>query len=369
MKIHRFGMCESLYDMPLFVQVVLTGLCNFDCSYCIGHIKMSRGGYQYSTFQQLQTAINHLAELNRPYYMFNISGGECTLHPHFFDFIEYAHKVLGKRCSFHISSNGSQSVKFYSKLADLATQRNLDLSLMISIHSEFTSLAHILAIVKEISKKVGISFQLMFNPERRAFVQQACDMMLELRAEYPFNMEVMTLLVPPAMEKKDPRYTDEDDLWRLQANDRFNEAAKASPFKCTYEYLPLGVPFIFGEHEGKYIAGTDYSPEEFSALGLFDFSNMFCLHGSHAINIFQNGDCTGLACGVGSSIPNTSNHNIFRENPYKDENFILAVKCPFKRCPCDMNWWTPKFRNVKEAVRFVEIVRRKQARLLQGCPV
>ena len=322
----------------------------------------------YSTLEQLQTAIDHLAELNRPYYRFNLTGGECTLHPHFFDFIEYAHKVLGKRCSFHISSNGSQSVKFYSKLADLATQRNLDLSLMISIHSEFTSLAHIVAIVQAISKKVGLSFPLMFNPAKRAFVQEAYDTMLILRSEYPFNLEVNQLLVPPAMEKKDPRYTDEDDLWRLQANKRFNEVAKNSPFKATYKYLPLGVPFIFGEHDGKPIALTDYLVGEISGLGLFDFSGMCCLHGSHAINIFPNGDCYGLACAVFSRIPNLPKHNIFRENPYKDENFIFATICPYKRCPCDMDWWTPKFGNATEAVNFVEIVRRKQARLLQGCP-
>lgn len=215
---------------------------------------------------------------------------------------------------------------------------------------------------------MGLSFPLMFNPAKRAFVQEAYDTMLNLRSEYPFNLEVMTLLVPPAMEKKDPRYTAQDDLWRLQANKRFKDVANTSPFKATYKYLPLGVPFIFGEHEGKSIAVTDYSPEEFCASGLFDFSGICCLHGSHAINIFPNGDCIGLACAVLSRIPNKPKHNIFRENPYKDENFIFATICPYKMCVCDMDWWTPKFRNADEAVHFVEIVRRKQARLLQGCP-
>ena len=370
MQIHRFGMCESFYDMPLFVQVIMTFLCNNDCSYCVGHQKMIRGGAKnYSTLEQLQTAIDHLAELNRPYYRFNLTGGECTTHPHFFDFIEYAHKVLGKRCSFHVSSNGQQSVKFYSRLADFAESHDLKVDLMLSIHTEFSSLAHVFAIVQAISKRVGLHFPLMFNPEKRDFVKEFYDMMLRLRSEYPFNLEINNLLVPPIMEEEDPRYTEEDTLWRLQANEQFSEIAAKSPLKCTYEYLPLGIPFIFGEHDGKYLAVTDYDPSEFCALDLFNFSGMYCLHGSHAIDIFPNGGCTGLACAICSLIPNKPIYNIFRENPYKDGNFIFAVKCPYKRCPCDMNWWTPKFRNMEETDHFVEIVRRKQARLLQGCPV
>ena len=44
MKISRAGMCEAFYDMPLYIQFVLTTMCNYNCSYCFGHNKLSRGG-------------------------------------------------------------------------------------------------------------------------------------------------------------------------------------------------------------------------------------------------------------------------------------------------------------------------------------
>ena len=328
-------------------------------------MKKWRGGY--STLQQLQTAINHLAELNRPYYNLQISGGECTCHPYFFDFIKYASDVLKEKLgNVVIMSNGSASIETFERLADLAERMNLNVNMQVSIHSEYSSLKHIISMVEKISKRINLCFALMFNPAKRDFVAEAYKTMAMLRREYPFTMGVNLLYEPPKFMNYDSRYTEEDMLWQIQANELFDKVEKQSPFKSKYDPIGIGQPFIFGEHEGKYFSSDNYD----IAYDLLDFKGMYCICGSNTLNVSQNGICQGIICGVFNQYyPQIAfKHNIFRENPYKDEEFIIAVKCPYKKCICGQNQWSPKFRNADEAVNFVEIVRRKQARLLQGCP-
>jgi hypothetical protein len=324
---------------------------------------MFRGG-DYPTLRNLQVAVNHLAELNRSCYQLNISGGECTYHPHFFDFIEYASNVLqDKLVTIHVTSNGSQNVEFYSRLVEWMNQKNLTLDLMISIHTEFASLKHIEELVKKISKKTNLYFALMLNPAKRDFVQQIFEMMLELRRDYPFKLSPNLLLEPPVMEKLYHGYVKEDILWQRLAKELFNDVENQSPFKSTYDVLRIGKPVTFYEQDGHC-----YSSSVPLKLGERNFKGMWCLCGTHAINILPDGTCEGLACSVFSGIPNRFKYNIFHENPYKMPDFIISLQCPYQDCPCPLNWFTPKFADKEESVAFLNIFCRKQMRLLKGCP-
>ena len=334
-------------------------------------MKKWRGGGGFSTLQQLQTAVNHLAELNRPYYNLQISGGECTCHPHFFDFIKYASDVLKEKLgNVVIMSNGSASIENFEKLADLAEQTNLNVNIQISIHSEYSSLKHMTNIVKKVSKKINLCFALMFNPGKREFVAEAYETMGLLRREYPFSMSVVLLYEPPKFINYDSRYTEEDMSWQIKANELFEQVEKESPFKSKYDPSGMGQPFIFGEHEGKYVSISDYDLDKFMQFGLLDFRGMYCMCGSNTLNVYPNGICQGIICSFfNQHYPDFARkYNIFRENPYKDKNFTVAIKCPYEKCICAQNHWSPKFRDPAEAANFVEIVRRKQARLLQDYP-
>ena len=183
MKIHRFATCESLYDMPLRIQFVMTHMCNYNCSYCFGHKKMDKRNSDFPSIQHLKTAVNHLVELKRPYYELFISGGECTYHPNLFDFIKYAcDSFQDKLKVINLTSNGSSGVEIYSRLADLAKQNNILLYLGISIHTEQVSLKHIVELTKAVSQKLHfLHFALMFNPLKKDFVKEIYETMLSVR--------------------------------------------------------------------------------------------------------------------------------------------------------------------------------------------
>ena len=367
MKIHRFATCESLYDMPLKVQFVMTNMCNYDCSYCFGHSKIDKRNSDFPTIQQLQTAVNHLVELKRSHYELFISGGECTYHPNLLEFIQYACDSLQDKLKvINITSNGSSNVEIYSRLADLANQNNVPLDLMISIHTEQVSMKHIVELTKAVSKKLHfLHFVLMFNPLKKDYVKEIYEMMLSLRREdYPFLLAVIKLLAPPFFLEDDPRYSQEDYLWMNQANKHFKAVAKQNFLE--EGIWSIGKPIIFGEHNGKCVSITDYDIEEFDRLRLADFRDMYCIHGSNFLNIFTNGACEGLVCPIMWNRSDRLKYNIFKSNPYKSGEFIYGIKCVIENCPCSgHNYWNPKFRNETEAANFVKIIRRKQARLLR----
>ena len=370
MKIHRFATCESLYDMPLKAQFVMTNMCNYNCSYCFGHRKMDKRNSDFPAIQQLKTAVDHLVELKRSHYELFISGGECTYHPNLLEFVQYAcDSFQDKLKVINITSNGSSGIDLYSRLADLAKQNNVPLDIMISIHSEQVSLKHIVELTKAVSKKLHfLHFALMFNPSKKDFVKEIYETMLALRqvggGDYPFTLSVNKLLAPPLFLEDDPRYSQEDYLWMNQANEHFASVAKQ---KFIDEIWLIGKPIIFGEHNGKCVSITDYDIEKFDRLRLGDFSDMYCIHASNFLNIFPNGSCEGLVCPITWSKPDRFKYNIFESNPYRSEDFIRGIKCNIDNCPCaGTNYWNPKFRNETEAASFVNIMRRKQARLLNG---
>lgn len=268
--------------------------------------------------------------------------------------------------NFHLTSNGSRNLEIYLKLAEIAEQRNSNVDMMVSLHTEFVSMKHIVELVKAVSSKINLHFVIMFNLDKKELVKEIYATMFNLRKYYPFKMRIMLLLVPPAFRQYDPRYTAEDILWQWGANEKFKVLDKQSPLEAKFDYLPIGKPFLFGEHNGKPMTITNYDPVDFFQLGLLDFRGLWCLHGSHTLNIFPNGNCEGLVCAVCYNQPNRFKYNIFRENPYKSNDFVYAIKCPFKECMCDFNWWTPKFESKEELLEFMKIYRRKQYRLFKS---
>ena len=251
------------------------------------------------------------------------------------------------------------------RLAEIAEKRNATVDMMVSLHTEFISMKHIEELVKNVSSKINLHFALMFNLEKKDLVKEIYDAMCQLRQEYPFKMRVMLLLVPPTFRQYDPRYTNEDILWQWNANEKFKLIDNQSPLEAKFDYLPIGKPFLFGEHDGKPMTITNYDPADFFQFGFLDFRGLWCLHGSHTLNIFPNGSCEGLVCGVCQHHPNRFKYNIFRENPYKGNDFVLAVQCPYKECMCDFNWWNPKFESKEEMLDFMKIYKRKQDRLFK----
>lgn len=365
MKIFSSGAYETLYDLPLHVSYILTFKCNYRCSYCFGYGKgkIPPAQLPFSTLEQLKNSVENIASLNRPWYDVSFSGGEPTLHPHFFDLINLLQENLKDRLnSLTIISNGSRNLSFYEKIADVA--KSINVKLTISIHTDHVDMEHIIELIENLSKHLNFTLALMFNPARREEVHLIYDILFELRKKYPFNINISLLRDD---DHVDPRYTQEDFNWRKENMVKFQalEHVLSSKFPPKQETGHSLRTFYDIEVDGeRKTFERDYNDLLVRGLcytnGLLSFTGMWCVANSAVLNIFDNGLCRGMVCDADPFIC-----NIYEKNAFKDvrDYLIHAVQCSFQMCGCAFNDLCPKFSSQVEAVRFIEVARAKQKAL------
>ena len=362
MKIFRSGAYETLYDLPLTIDWLLTLRCNYRCSYCFHYGKGRPPQLSFSTFGQLKNAVDNIASLNRPYYNVQLSGGEPTLHPHFFDLINLLQRNLRDRLNYiRLPLNGSRNLNFYEKLLDVA--KSTYLSTIISIHTEHVNMEHMIELIENLSEHLNLTFALMFNPARREEVHLIYDILFEFRKKYRFTLNVNLLYDG---DRVDSRYTPEDFEWHKNSIAKFQTLINVLSSKFPPAKAPKHSMRVFSDieldGERKIIESEPYSSNRnFNYTnGLLTFTGMYCVANSAVLSIQENGLCRGMVCGADPFIC-----NIYEENSFKavQDNLIHAVQCPFELCGCGHNDLCPKFSSPLEAARFIEIAREKQKAL------
>ncbi len=361
MKIFRSGAYESFYDMPLTVQWYITMKCNYNCSYCVNR-KIFRNDLPFSTVAQLKAAVDNIASLNRPWYDIIFVGGEPTIHPHLFDTMAMLHETLRDRLNnIIIITNGSRNTSFYEKIADLA--KSTTISMLISIHTEYIDMAHILELIETLSKDVTLTFALMFNPVKREEVHLIYDILFEYRKIFPFSVNIDPIF--EADGSFDPHYIEEDFSWRKVAATKFralNEAVSSKvPIIKRNKHRSRVFYDVEQDGERKILATTDTVSKYQNELQ--KLTGMYCSANTGVLNIQENGICNGMVCFADPSL-----FNIYEEDSIKAvrEQFIHAVQCPMPICSCNVNDRIPKFSSIEEAQHFIEVVRAKQSALFDA---
>lgn len=344
----RQGSIYALYGGQLHVDWYLTHMCNYRCSYCFSHDR-TIDRKKFCDWDDLKRAVDHLDSINRPAYKFTLSGGEPTIHPEFFRLIEYLAERLGERLNYIlIISNGSRQGKLYEKLAQLA--EGINLNMLVSLHTEYANAEHIEELIRKLADKMSITFNLMFNPERRGFTRQLHQMLCEMRREHAFCMNIALLRMPPAFDVLDKRYEEEDFAWRQEALERFKEATKASEKKFSQRCRFPESIYIEYERDGirKYEALPYEERDSRLQQGFYNFKNMSCIHGSSVVTIGDNGMVKGAQCPQADF-----KYNIYKENPFHKSDFTKSVICRQQNCGCSANDSIPKFRDKAEAANFI----------------
>ena len=368
MKILRSGGQECFHDLPLLVSWYLTGRCNYRCSYCFiyGEGRPSPTITPFSTLEQIKTAANNVASLNRPLYMLQLIGGEPTIHPHIADIISTFHEKLGERLdSVQIVTNGSRNADFYEKISELAKVINFQLN--ISLHTDHVEMPHILGLMENLSKHVNFRFHLMLNPAKRERVREIYDAMCEYRKKFFFTMNIDILREPPKYDSIDSRHTPEDFEWQKSATKQFNDLAKSSDCKppikkvtpYTYTYSNPIIHDIYQDGKVKTVLAGNRSVE--LAEGLANFKDMYCIANSNVLRINADGRFHGMICQADPYIG-----NIFEENVFStlQDKLIHAIKCPYKNCGCIGNHIIPKFASEEDSDNYISFAKNKQAALL-----
>lgn len=359
MKILRTGGRECFADLPLEVNWALTMRCNYRCSYCFDYGKgKNPPQLPFSTLEQVKTAVDNIASLNRPWYDITLCGGEPTIHPYIFDIISMLHETLGERLNhILIITNGSRNESFYRRLADIA--KKMDIRMNISIHTDHVEMSHILRLIENLSNDAIMNFALMFNPDKREMVHKIYDTLYEYRKKYRFLLNIVTL---SDGDHVDSRHTQEDFTWRNEALRKFHalekDVSSKFPPRKKMKHARQLIRDIDENNEVKTIPivnrGADYSK------GLFDFKGMYCVAQASVLRINADGSCTGMVC-----VDDRKVYNIYAENCFKAvrDKLIYPVKCSQHSCFCSSNDKIPKFASAEDAKKYVEFAQKRQLEL------
>lgn len=345
--IMRQGSIYAAANGRLHVDWILTDMCNYKCSYCFGMPPLDRR--RFASWEYLETAVESLAAANYSTYDFTISGGEPTIHPEFFRLVECIHERIGKRLNrLLIISNGSRDAKLYHRLATLPGCPNLNM--LMSLHTEYVRMNHVLDILDAAARGIHITFNLMFNTRKREYVRDIAAQLTAVRNRYPFNMNIALLRKPPKFDIIDPAYTDDDHQWRKKALADFEDVAAKSGLAATQRCLFGETTFVEYEEQGRRIYRVTPYAERDNLLkaGFFNFKGMYCLVGSSAVIIQADGMVKGTQCGE-----TRAKYNIFRENPFQKSDFTGFIQCSLRSCGCSANDSIPKFRDKAEADSFL----------------
>lgn len=360
MKILRTGGKECFKDLPIEINWDLTKMCNYRCSYCFnyGKGKTPPPNVPFSTLDQLKTAVDNIASLNRPWYDVTLSGGEPTVHPHIFDLIGMLYKKLGKRLNrILIITNGSRNESLYGRIADIA--KEITVNLLISIHTDHVEMEHILKLIENLSGDINMNFSLMFNPAKRDFVHEIFDSMFDYRKRYWFNMNVVTLRDG---DRVDPRYTPEDFAWQKQAVKKFNDLVKrVAPGFPDRRKLRHSIKVIHDIEDNSKLKTLQAGNRTLElADGLLKFTGMYCIAYAGILRINANGRYMGMVCGDDHTIG-----NIYEEKSLLNfrDKLIHPVRCTKRVCGCAANDRIPKFAFEEDAKKYLEFAQKRQAEL------
>lgn len=113
--------------------------CNFNCLYCGTHNNKK----DFPSLKNLKDIVDFINELNREDIEINITGGEATTHPDFFNLLEYIAEVFSKsktHYTIRLFSNLSKPVSFYDKFFKILQDSKIRSDIFASFHKEFINL-------------------------------------------------------------------------------------------------------------------------------------------------------------------------------------------------------------------------------------
>lgn len=362
-QICRQGSFGSFYAMPLHVNWALTYMCNYQCSYCFGNERLDKR--RFSSLTDLEAAVDNIAALNRDACNFTFTGGEPSIHPHFFELLEMLAAKLGERLDYVVLiSNGSRQGSLYARLAEISN--NININLMLSLHMEYLEEDHIMELIDGISDKMCLNFNFMYHPGKREYSRKLHESLCAKRREKAFNLSNTLLRGGRNFDVIDSRYNEDDFAWHRQAVQAFSQAEKAGPAKTPWKIRHRHLHKLFWDYarNGKYLFETWEGADRSGKLrdGFFNFHGKYCVIGSTELAIMPD----GLAHGAQNCGQAPKKYNIFRENPYLRDDFIQCVKCAKENCGCSANDLLPKFESKAEAESFAASFARRQRERMAG---
>ena len=137
---------------------MLGSRCNYDCMYCPTELHdMTSRPHDLKTMQQVWKNLYEKTKDKNLLYKISFTGGEVTANKNFLPLIEWLRATYQNISMILITTNGSASLRYYTKLA-----KSIE-SISFSTHSEFMN-------EQDFFDKVGAIDKLMIRPKKSVHV-------------------------------------------------------------------------------------------------------------------------------------------------------------------------------------------------------
>lgn len=315
----RVGDREFIDSNGFTVDWILTRKCNYKCSYCTVHNNKTGN---FVPLDKLKTIIDKLSELPNETITLALSGGEPTLHPNYFDLVEYAIEKLKDRLRVQTQTNLSKSLSFYKKFIDRFNGRLNQLSFLASYHFEFANKDRFLENIKHLSENnVDVLFKICAEPNHMDEVRRIYS---ESKSIVNEHLDVVLVVVRHNYGSlPDKRYTQADLDW-LNCN-------KSEDTSITIDYIDV-------EDDHK-IKSEMFSSNKLLISKKNRFKGMLCNAGLNSISINGVGSLDPAVCFRKTK----SRKNNVYSNPESILEFKYPHVCPFETCYVPNDQRIPKY--------------------------
>lgn len=154
----RLEHCDPAHAQITVVDWTLGNACNYACSYCPKNLH--DGSIPWPDPQAILSfcdrLIEHYARLGQS-LLFQFSGGEPTVYPHFLPLIRHLH---AQTCKVGVISNASRTPRWWQQARDHLDQA------VLTHHIEFVDLNHFIEIAQLLASKIRTHINVTMHPQR-----------------------------------------------------------------------------------------------------------------------------------------------------------------------------------------------------------
>lgn len=315
-KIRRSGWKEYFNQDCMRINLNVSDLCNFSCSYCInGNVHKTRRVLDKTI---LGNFIEDLAERNRESYIFGVTGGEPLIYPHLDFLVDKIDKTVPNNKHICILSNGSLLLEKAEPL--YAYAENTILTFSLGLHLERLNIKEYVNKIAKFSHIEDVTCKIMLVPGMYSQTKKALE---ALKAN-----NITTLLAP----------------LREQNGEPFNYSVEEQDLLAQYTHLKDPVFFLEyenGETEDVFRVTKGMHPEK------MDFAGMNCLAGRNSLGLGPDGFARRCFW-AGKECFNLAERRL-RDIPELDS----PCTCISHYCNCDAFLRMPKWRNEEDAPLYI----------------
>lgn len=317
MQISRAGVEEYFQKKTLAVNINVTDVCNFSCSYCINS-KAREKKHNVLAKQILSDFIDDMEERAAEIYRIRVAGGEPLLYPHMeFLIAKAADTIAASDKSVAFSTNGSLLLAKGERLYRAAG--NMPLEIYISVHLEQMDPLCLIRDINAFGHKEDIQCKILFPPEKLEETKK----LLDVFHEHAINTILAVITHPKG---KPYPYTEEEKQF-LQKHSTAKEI------------------FCFNEYADGHVEQLDRISRSLQPEKL-NYKGMWCCAGLNALRLAPDGTvarCFGF-------LRRGEKFNL-AERRLRDIPALAApCRCPDDYCcPCRAFLQTPKWRDPERA--------------------